>query len=55
VSEVSADWITNVMHVPVVHTMLPSSNRVAAIILEQVERHATLARVGGLFDRLRTL
>lgn len=35
-SEVSADWLAEPLRVPVVHTLLPSSRRVAALILERL-------------------
>ena len=38
VSEVSADWLTDQVHVPVAHTFLPASRRVAAVILERMAR-----------------
>jgi hypothetical protein len=37
VSEVSADWIPDEVAVPVVHTLLPSSERIAEIILKRIE------------------
>ena len=37
VSEASAEWIIDQVRVPTVHTFLPSSKRVAEIILERVE------------------
>ena len=37
-SEVSADWLDEQVHVPTIHAWLPSSGRVAAIILERVKR-----------------
>ena len=37
VAEVSAAWITDEVAVPVVHTLLPSSRRVAEIILKRIE------------------
>lgn len=37
-SEVSADWLTDQVQVSSVHTLLPSSKRVAEIILERLER-----------------
>ena len=40
VSEVIAPWLTNCVYVPVFHTLLPSSTRVANIILQDTERHA---------------
>ncbi|OGB33692.1 MAG: hypothetical protein A3F78_03625 [Burkholderiales bacterium RIFCSPLOWO2_12_FULL_61_40] len=38
VSEVSADWLTDNVHIPVAHTFLPASQRVAAVILERMAR-----------------
>lgn len=38
VSEVSADWLTDAVHVPVAHTFLPSSQRVAVVILERMAK-----------------
>ena len=35
-SELQADWITDVVHVPVIHTLLPASSRVADIILDRM-------------------
>lgn len=32
-SEVSAGWLTDLVHVPVLHTLLPASRRVARVIL----------------------
>lgn len=37
VSEASAKWITDQCQAPIVHTLLPSSRRVAEIILEKVD------------------
>ena len=39
-SEVIAPWLTNCVYVPVFHTLLPSSSRVANIILQDMARHA---------------
>jgi pimeloyl-ACP methyl ester carboxylesterase len=36
ISEVSAGWIADQRRVPVVHTLLPASGRVAGIILERI-------------------
>lgn len=36
VSEIAADWISDQVRVPVVHTLLPSSRLVARIILERL-------------------
>lgn len=36
VSEVSAEWITDQTRLPIVHTLLPSSKHVAAIILRKI-------------------
>jgi hypothetical protein len=38
VSEVSAEWLVDQVRVPIVHTLLPSSKRVAAIILKRLAR-----------------
>lgn len=38
ISEVSAEWLTDQVQVPIVHTLLPSSRRVAEIILQRVAR-----------------
>ena len=35
-AEVSAPWLTDQVRVPVIHTLLPSSRRVGAIILERL-------------------
>ena len=35
-AEVSADWLADQVRVPVVHSLLPSSRRVAAIILQRL-------------------
>lgn len=40
VSEVSAPWLTHCVQVPVFHTLLPSSARVADIILHDMAKHA---------------
>jgi pimeloyl-ACP methyl ester carboxylesterase len=40
-SEVSSSWLGEPVLVPVVHTLLPSSGRVAAIILERLGRDST--------------
>ena len=37
-SEVSADWLEDRVFVPVVHTLLPSSSRVAAVILQRLRQ-----------------
>ena len=39
ISEVSADWISNQILVPVIHTLLPSSDRVIQIILQNSEKN----------------
>lgn len=39
VSEVSATWITDTVIVPIVHTFLPASSTVAAIILKRLRTH----------------
>ena len=36
VSEVSAEWITEAIHIPVIHTYLPSKAQVARLILERI-------------------
>jgi hypothetical protein len=35
-SEVSAEWATDEIRIPVIHTLLPASSRVAAIILDRI-------------------
>lgn len=42
VSEASAEWITDQVLIPTVHTLLPSSSRVAEIILDRMARQATM-------------
>ena len=37
VSEVSAEWLVDQVRVPIVHTLLPSSRRVAEIILKRLK------------------
>lgn len=47
VSEVSADWLKDQVHIPVAHTFLPASQRVAVVILERMARahpHSVRAR-----------
>lgn len=39
-SELQADWITDVVHVSVMHTLLPASSRVADIILDRMAARA---------------
>jgi hypothetical protein len=39
-SELQADWITDVVHVPVIHMLLPTSSRVADIILDRMAASA---------------
>jgi triacylglycerol esterase/lipase EstA (alpha/beta hydrolase family) len=39
-SELQADWITDVVHVPVIHTLIPASSRVADIILDRMAARA---------------
>ena len=39
ISEVSADWISNQILVPVIHTLLPSSDRVIQIILQNIGKN----------------
>lgn len=41
VSEVSAPWLTNCVQVPVFHTLLPSSARVADVILQDMAQHVS--------------
>lgn len=41
VSEVSAEWLIDQVQVPIVHTVLPSSKRVAGIILKRLARDGT--------------
>jgi len=38
VSEASAEWISDQVLIPIVHTLLPSSRRVGEIILERLHR-----------------
>ncbi len=38
-SEVDAPWLSQRVHIPVIHTLLPSSNRVAEIIAQDFARH----------------
>jgi hypothetical protein len=40
VSEGSADWIAEEIHLPVIHTYMPSSRHVARIILERIRSDA---------------
>lgn len=40
VSEVSAPWLTHCVRVPIFHTLLPSSVRVANVILQDMARNA---------------
>lgn len=40
-SEVAAAWITDTVRVPVIHTFLPSSRLVAAVILQRLAHHST--------------
>lgn len=37
VSEVSADWLTDVIRVPIIHTLLPSSRYVAQLMLDRID------------------
>ncbi len=39
ISEVSANWITDQVRVPIIHTLLPASPSVAAIIVERLAEH----------------
>lgn len=41
ISEVSAPWLTNCVQVPVFHTLLPSSTRVADTILQDMAQHVS--------------
>lgn len=41
ISEVSAPWLTNCVQVPVFHTLLPSSTRVADITLQDMAQHVS--------------
>jgi len=34
--ELQADWISDVVHVPVIHPLIPASSRVADIILDRM-------------------
>lgn len=38
VAEASAHWFSEEIHVPVIHTLLPASNRVANLILERISQ-----------------
>src|SRR5688572_16793960 len=38
VSEASADWLVDQVQIPIIHTILPSSRRVAGIILNRLEQ-----------------
>ncbi|MFH0780443.1 MAG: alpha/beta hydrolase [Pseudomonadota bacterium] len=42
VSEVSATWIIDAVIVPIVHTFLPASKYVAAIILERIGKNGAI-------------
>ncbi len=39
ISEVTATWVADEVHIPVIHTLLPSSKLVAQLILERVCPH----------------
>ena len=39
-SEVAANWITEEVHLPVVHSFLPSSRLVTQVILERIQRQS---------------
>ncbi len=39
-SELQADWITDVVHVSVIHPLIPASSRVADIILDRMAARA---------------
>ena len=41
-SEAEADWMTEQIHVPVIHTLLPSSREISAIILDRLEQSGLL-------------
>jgi hypothetical protein len=36
VSEASAEWIAEEIHLPLLHTYMPSNRRVASVILERI-------------------
>ena len=40
-SEVTADWAVEHVHVPVFHTLMPSSPRVAGLVLERILKNRT--------------
>lgn len=40
-SEVAAAWIADIVRIPVIHTVLPSSRLVAAVILQRIAQHPT--------------
>jgi hypothetical protein len=40
-SEVSADWLEDQVLVPVIHTLLPASRQVGAVITNKLRRHET--------------
>jgi hypothetical protein len=35
-SEISADWISEVIHVPTIHTYMPSNKRVSQLVIERL-------------------
>ena len=43
-SEARASWLTDEVQVPIIHTLLPSSPRVADIILQKLEEDARAAQ-----------
>ena len=43
-SEARASWLTDEVQVPIIHTLLPSSTRVADIILQKLEEDARAAQ-----------
>jgi hypothetical protein len=44
VSEVSAEWITDVVSLPVIHTLLPASQAVAEVILARISNDVAIER-----------
>jgi pimeloyl-ACP methyl ester carboxylesterase len=47
VSEVSAQWITDQVHLETIHTLLPSSRDVAQVILQRIQGDACQGASGG--------
>jgi hypothetical protein len=43
-SEVSADWLTDQVKLPIIHSLLPSSKQVAQIIIQRINCKDTHAR-----------